>query len=353
MPRIFRRLTSCIHRNSSKELFKLSRFELMYDEILIEIFEYLSVSDLYKSFVNLNFRLNLLLRDVRLGITLTGNEQLNLKSIEYFRRQIVYLHLDSNPLMNFNGLINLRSLTIYLPTRNQLLTINDRSMPKLTRLRIGIVQSSDEQILHRNLFQENSFPKLRFCFLFQLNFNENFSAFPSSSNLRRLVISQIQTKDILLLLSFLPNLYQLSIGINDQEQCSTNLLMKHHHHNLRILKIEFLENIFQLNHLKILLSFVPYVEQCTLLFVNLIQRKDFRFLQNLILQNLIELKQLICSIDYQCQYSSNRMIRKFQRLIEKCPFFRTMTIIPCFIHQDKCLRKTFLNKTFYSIPFSN
>lgn len=359
MPRIFRRLTSCIHRskppksfpvNSPKEFFKLSRFELMCDEILIEIFEYLSIKDLYHSFVHLNFRLNLLLRDVRLGIDFNFNDQFDQKSIDYFRKEIVYLHIDSNPMIDLNCFINLRSLSIYLPTRNQLLAINCRIMPKLTRLWIGIIQLNDQRILHENFFGQNSLRKLRFCYLFQMNFNEDFLSFSISSNIRRLVISNIQTKDILSILSYLPCLYQLSIGINDQNQVLTNDLTKNLHRNLRILKIEFLENISQLNHLKILLSFVPYVEQCTLLFVNLIQRKDYLFLQNIILENSIQLKQLICSIDYQCHFSSNQMIRKFQKFIQKFPFFQTMRIIPCIIHQEKCLRKTFMNKTF---PLSN
>ena len=362
MPRIFHRLTSCIHRskppklfpiNPSIELFKLSRFELMCDEILIEIFEYFSIKDLYNSFVHLNFRLNLLLRDVHLGINFNDNDQFDIKSVNYFRKEIVYLHIDSNPMINLNCFNNLRSLSIYLPTRNQLLAINNRIMPKLTRLWIGIIQSNDQKILYENFFGENCLGKLRFCYLFQMNFDQDFLSFSISSNIRRLIISNIQTKDILSILSFFPSLYQLSIGINDQNEFSTNNLTKNLHRNLRILKIEFLENISSLNDLKILLSFVPYVEQCTLLFVNLIQRKDYLFLQNIILENFIQLKQFICSIDYQCHFSSNHMIRKFQRFILKFPFFHTMRIIPCIIHQDKCLRKTFMNKTFHSIPVDN
>jgi hypothetical protein len=361
MPHILRKLTSCIQRHHiSKEIkpvivslsnhyLKFSRFELMPDEILIEIFEYLPLIDLYNAFVNLNFRLNILLRDVRIGINLHQNEEITNEILYYFSKQIFYIHIDHYPLLNLKYFKNLRSLIIYLPTKNQLLSINNELMPYLNRLWIGIINPKDENILWNNLFGNKQFLKLNSCYLFQINLNENLYLYKTCFNIRILSITNIKTKDFLLILSLLPNLYQLQICISDVFLTSENHLTNIYHRNLRILKIEFLENLSQLNHLNLIISFVPYIQQCHLILVNLIKIKDYVFLQNIISQKLLKLKQFICSIDYFCQLSSNQMIQKFQKLKIKLPFFQTIKIIPCDIHQDKCLRKIWMNKTIIPI----
>lgn len=357
MRKFFRRLTSCVHRpNRCKSLtfppcehfFKLSRFELLPDEILIEIFEYLPIVDLYNGFVNLNFRFNLLLRDVHLGIIFDQSIDDNfINAVNYFSKEIVYIHLEYNPWINFKCFSNLRSLIIYLPTTNQIQSINNQLMPKLTRLWIGIINQFDEQILYENLFGKNHLSNIRFCYLFQINFHSNYSSSQISSNLRTLSITNIKSQDFILILALLPNLYQLSIGIDQSIPLTFDSNISHR--NLRKIKIEFLENICQLNDFNVLISFVPLIEQCTLFFVNLISRKDYQILQNIILKQLTNLQQLICSIDYSCSISSNRMINKIQKFKNQLPFFQTMKILPCQLHRNQCLRKTFINKTFHQI----
>jgi len=323
----------------------------MPDEIIIEIFEYISLIDLYNNFINLNYRLNYLLRHIHLGISIYQNEDKNkylLNSLYYFSKQISYIHIDYYPLLNLTNFINIRSLIIYLPTKNQLLSINNKFMPNLSRLSIGIINKNDQNIINENLFGNKQFSKLYFCNLFQINLNDdNYYSYQICFYIRKLFLTNISTKDFLLIILLLPNLYQLEI-------CLTDLLViskdNFNHQNLRILKIEFLENISQLNNLNYLISFVPNIVKLNLIFINLIKIKDYIILQNIFINKLFKLKQFICTIYYYCQLSSNQMIPKFHRLKIKFPFFQNMKIIPCQIHQDKCLRKTFINKTL--IPIS-
>jgi len=326
----------------------------MCDEILIEIFEYIPLIDLFNGFVNLNFRLNILLRDVRLGICLDQNNEnctkYFLNILYYFCKQIIYIHIDHYPLLNLKKFSNLRSLIIYLPTKIQLLSINNRFLSNLSRLWIGIINKNDQIILWKNLFGNKQFKKLYFCNFFQINFNEqNFNSYQICLNIKKLFITNISTKDFLFILLLLPNLYQLEICISDVLLKSEENLTNFSHQNLRILKIEFLEKIPKLNHLNNLISFVPYIQQCTLILIHLIKIKDYAILQNILINKLLQLKQFICSIDYYCQFQSNQMIKKFHRLKIKLPFFQTMKIIPCTIHQDKCLRKTWMSKTLIPI----
>jgi len=361
MPNFLNKLRSCIDRNNvrknvkciiyseSKEFFKLSRFELMPDELIIEIFEYISIIDLFNSFINLNFRLNYLLRNIHIGININQNEDKTkylLNALYYFSKQIYYIHIDYYPLLNLTNFININSLIIYLPTKNQLLSINNKIMPNLSRLWIGIINKNDQNIICQNLFGNKQFSKLYFCYLFEINFNFNSNSFKICFNIRKLFLTKISTKDFILILLLLPNLYQFHFYLNDLLLTTINHF---NHQNLRILKIEFLENISQLNYLNYIISFVPFIQQCNFIFINLIKIKDYIILQNIFIKKLFKLKQFICSIYYYCQLSSNQMINKFYRLKIKFPFFQNIKIIPCLIHQDKCLRKIFINKTLIPI----
>jgi hypothetical protein len=365
MPNLLSKLTSCIHRphhpknvkppivSERKYFLKLSRFELMPDEILLEIFEYIPLIDLFNGFVNLNFRLNFLLRDVRLGVFIHQHEQTNkylLNALYYFSKQILYIHVDRYPLLNLDIFTNIRSLTIYVPTSIQLLSINADLMPHLSRLWLGIIHQKDQTILYKNLFEKKQFCKLYFCNFFEMNFNDNLNTFQCCLNITKLFLTNIQTKDFLLLLSLLPNLTQLEVCISDVLfTSSSHNLTNFSHKNLRILKIEFAQKLAQLNILNCLLSFVPYVQRCTLLLINLIKIRDYANLQNILIQKFEQLKEFICSIDYFCQLSSNEMSPKFHRLRNKLPFFQTMKVIPCSIHHQQCVRKTWMNKTILPI----
>lgn len=364
MPNFLRKLTSCTRRQRSKKdmksiiqfennlFFKLSRFELMSDEIIMKIFEYIPLIDLFNAFVNLNFRLNFLLRHIRLGIFIHQNDDKNkllLDALYYFSKQIIFIHIDHYPLLNLKCFPNLRSLIVYLPTKIQLLSINSHSMPHLSRLWLGIINKNDQKIIFNILFGNEQFFKLTFCNLFEINFIDNLYPFKLFKNLRILSITTCSMKDFIILLSLLPNLYQLEIGISNVLPTSSNNFINYYHENLRILKIEFFEKVSQLDILHSLVSFVPCIQRCTLCLVNLIKIRDYAYLQNILIENLAELREFICSIDYYCQFSSNRMIPIFDQLRIKLPFFQTMRVIPCTIHHEKCVRKTWMNKVLNPI----
>ncbi|CAF1134190.1 unnamed protein product [Adineta steineri] len=366
MPHLLSKLTKCIHRShrttksvkpkvicEKKYILKFSRFELMPDEILLEIFQYISLIDLFNGFVNLNFRLNFLLRDIRSGICIDQNDdkinQSLFSTLYYFSNQITYIHVDRYPLLNLDIFPNLRSLIIYLPTTKQLLSINSKTMPYLSRLWLGIIAQKDQSILCNTLFGSEQFSKLYFCNLFEFNLNDNINSFQYSKNIRKLFITNCQTKDFILLLSLLPHLEQLEICLSNVLSTFSHNLTNFSHKNLRILKIEFAEKLGQLNILNSLISFVPYVQRCTLILINLIKIRDYAHLQNILIEKFLELREFICSIDYYCQLTSNEMSSKFQRLRTKLPFFQTMKVIPCEIHHNQCVRKTWINKTFIPI----
>lgn len=364
MPRFLRKITSCIDRQNEttnmksliksnhRELFKLSRFELIPDEIIMEIFQYIPLMDLFNGFFNLNFRLNYLLHHMRFGIYINQNEDSNkhlLNILDYFSKQIFYIHVDHYPLLNLKKFSNLRSLIIYLPTKSQLLSINSHIMPYLSRLWLGMINRNDQKIILNIIFGNEQFFKLSFCNLFEINLINNIYPLKSCQNIRKLFISHCTGKDFVILISLLPNLYQLEICFTDVLSTKIHNLTNYYHQKLRILKIEFLEKFSQLNMLNYLLSFVPYVQRCTLLLVNLVKIRDYAHLQKILLENFFGLREFICFIDYDCQLSSNRMIPKFDRLKIQLPFFETIRIIPCAIHHEKCVRKTWMSKTLITM----
>jgi len=359
MTKLAIKLFKCIHQRKkikhrksqfnfqSNEYFKLSRFELLPDEILIEIFEYLPLTDLYSAFVNLNFRLNFLLRQSQIGFYLYQNESVNgnlLRSLFYFQKQLRFLHIDHNPLINLQIFSNLKSLTIYLPTKDQLLQINNRILPNLNRLSLGMIHRNDRNLILKSLFGENKLLKLKYCYFYEIDFNETIHSYEYSYNITNLSIKHVEMKDFLCLLSLLPNVCQFDVSITDLCLKSFQNLTKFSHRNLRILKMEFVDKLSGLNHLSDLISFVPFVEQLTLVLINLVQLKDYLILENIFLNHCLQLKQFICSIDYDCQLSSNQLIHKFNQFKTRDHSYQTIQIIPCQIHDDQCLRKIFLNK---------
>ncbi|CAF1690945.1 unnamed protein product, partial [Adineta ricciae] len=97
------------------------QFEHLANEILITIFDYVSVQDLYRSFWGLNQRLNDLLQSLnKLSVKIENND---LSLIETLADRIIRLEVDIPDGVNWSLFPNLRSLTlkrITFPQSNEL-----------------------------------------------------------------------------------------------------------------------------------------------------------------------------------------------------------------------------------------
>lgn len=115
----------------------IARLEELPDELLLDLFEnHVRLIDIYLAFLQLNHqRFNRILSSLYLKISIPSKDIFHQKSFEFFSKQIVSLNLSSFCAdLDIRQLINLRSLHIEKPTRQQLLTIDAQYLPELRYL---------------------------------------------------------------------------------------------------------------------------------------------------------------------------------------------------------------------------
>ena len=114
----------------------ITRFEDLPNEILINIFEYLSSPIVvYRSFKKLNHRFELLLHSTRLNLDIFTEDQQTLTLINYFSSSCNRLRINNIcPSISLEKFPQLRSLTIIEPTNAQINSIQSRTLPMLEYL---------------------------------------------------------------------------------------------------------------------------------------------------------------------------------------------------------------------------
>jgi hypothetical protein len=114
----------------------ITNFEDLPNEILINIFEYLSSPiAIYYSFKKLNYRFNCLLYSIRLNLDIFTEDQQTLTLIDYFSHSCIRLRINNVcPSISLERFSQLRSLTIIEPTDAQINSIQSQTLPMLEYL---------------------------------------------------------------------------------------------------------------------------------------------------------------------------------------------------------------------------
>ncbi|CAF1309569.1 unnamed protein product [Didymodactylos carnosus] len=200
-------------------------------EIFLEIFQYISVVDLYYSWYNLNSRINLILADVKLSIDLSSDISQNVykrlyeQSISELHHQIYYIRQYCPLIPNINQFINVRTLIIHYPSSDQLKQIKPTIFKYLTCLCIQYSPCSSKEYEHlcRLLFS-GQFYFLKKCHLSYIN--EIKTIITSTSNIQSLTIAKCNKNDLYLIIKYLEKLKYLSVGIIKDETLAT-VTLKH------------------------------------------------------------------------------------------------------------------------------
>ncbi|CAF3608033.1 unnamed protein product [Adineta steineri] len=107
-----------MNKDSSTSCFSLEQFP---DEIFMEIFQYISVHDLYRGLYKLNQRINHILHSItNLSLTLSKAEDINDDAVVFFASRIYHLVVRHQNPVEFNRFPSLRSLTSKFPQDRQL-----------------------------------------------------------------------------------------------------------------------------------------------------------------------------------------------------------------------------------------
>ncbi|CAF1158374.1 unnamed protein product [Adineta steineri] len=193
----------------------VTRFEDLPNEIFRNIFDYLTIRDLYRTFVGLNIRVDTVLRSIdHVSLTLWSSESANDPAIMFFASQLNRLMVvnDGIETIDLTHFSNVRSLKLKYPSNKQMSQLlQSEQLSYLEYLSLGFVrdlsESSITDKLHRHLFS-NGFSFLYTCTLVNTpNPAPNWSISP---NLRSLTLLGPVTLSIYnAILDSCPNLVRL------------------------------------------------------------------------------------------------------------------------------------------------
>lgn len=233
-----------------------TRLEEFPNELFFEIFRFIDIRDIYRSFFDLNRRFNQILCSLtQLSLIVEKNDS---TLINQLADRIVSLHLKTWHQIDFRPFVHLKFLTLHRTTRAQVTQIRPEILPNLVSLSVSLAFDfwSSSQ-LAEDVFS-NAFRFLRHADLGRVDvpFVPLWSISP---HLHSLSICSNEIIIIPLILISCPNLRRFRIEIfGDQHRLTLPLLKIDH--QLKHLSLSDSYGSLQLANLHSLLSFMPMIE---------------------------------------------------------------------------------------------
>ena len=261
------------------------------NELLLYLFEFIDIRDLFDGFWNLNTRFNRLLRSLhKLALSLDRNDQ-NL--IDFFSNQITQLILNTWENVDLKQFPNVQSLIIHQITSDQLHQLRSEVLPKLVHLSTSsLVEVTPISQLAQRLFS-NEFPNMRSLELSLIEI-PHLRTWHQSPALRAVTVQSNNPTLAPFILTATPNLQYLKVHF-----LSSTIPIFYHslediHHSLKHFVLLDPYHKLSFNHIHTLLSFVPNVSK---IYLNFLCRIPFlRFARSLV-NRLRDLQIFDCNID--------------------------------------------------------
>lgn len=224
----------------------ISKFEILPNEILLEIFEYLPTIYIYQTFFYLNQRYNSLLLSIRLRINLKNITKemsdyynyflfpiashlvVSLYCEDMFDRLIHHINLSNFISIEYLTIVNIKKSTL------QYIISNLNQFSKLIYLNLQI--SNDR--LDNELYFQEPMESIEKCIL---NFNRRILIQGNQSyiNLRYLNINQYHIQDLISFLHiYTPKLQHLTVTLNDELNTQESFEKTNEKHLLESLMIK-------------------------------------------------------------------------------------------------------------------
>ena len=299
-------------------------FTLLEDlpnELILEIFDYTKIRDLFIAFWNLNIRFNRLICSLQnLSLILTKND---IGESLLFSHQIIRLVIVTLDNINLTPFINLRSLILNWANENHLKQIRSDLLPNLIYLSIPIsIDIRSTKQLATEVFS-NRFSSLHYADLGIIDMPELFS-WSQSPSLRSINITSPNINIIPLILQSSPQLTQLQIRLIGEHILDISSLPLISNHPLK--QFTFLQTqnslfVYDITNLFILIPNIKRLDLrlCTRSFIDLIQ---------IIAQYFISLIRFDCHIIESPNTDEHIDINKIRR-IHPC-----YTCIQCTLRED-------------------
>ena len=253
----------------------IATFDLLPNELLMDMFDYLPLVDLYQGFFGLNYRFNSLLQLLEnRHLVLDRNWRAEIRAIHFFDTRIATLIVQHDEPIDFSFFPNIRALKLCRPTIKQCNAIQSCPIPNLEHFYINSIHLGHSCALLCHHIFATSFPTLRTCRLEEVSNTSHrcSTSHPVLTNIQWTMKSDTFRR----VLSSCPQLthLQVSLGSNTQMPSMSNLT--YHHTNLQRLDIR-LYSVGQwwCNTIESLLSILPNLQDLTLCLDR--KRKDSEF----------------------------------------------------------------------------
>ncbi|CAF1008413.1 unnamed protein product [Rotaria sp. Silwood1] len=258
-----------------------SRLEHLPNEILVEIFEYISTQDLFRTFYNLNYRLNTLIQSLHnhyLSLTTTDCNQIY--RYNFIAPYVNILCIEGRAQLNLESFTNIRRLILIQSTDELLEQIERIHMPYLENLVIRSANRRETDFIpfYWNRIFSYDLSYLKICCMHNISLTWTYSSWRKMLSLCILKIGDI---DILVYGSILlacPNLYFFKFTRLISNNKSTNIIQ---HMNLKklVIVIPWFEDLSQDYSMNDYFSYVPNLEQLIIHRTNDIKSINESYLQ--------------------------------------------------------------------------
>ncbi|UJR34338.1 hypothetical protein I4U23_021741 [Adineta vaga] len=279
---------------------KKSQLEDLSNELFFDIFDYLTLDDLYNGFYNLNNRFNKLIKYSNNKILII-NEKLNFLLIELYKFQTKHLILNTLYEFDLKQFSNIHSLIIR--NRNYIEQIHSSNFPYLINLTLILKSNYKPPIKLINEIFSNQFLSLRYLILGRIE-KSSLNSWSICSSLQYLSIRSHNLMILPDILSICPNLIHIQLHIlNNSHYFPLSLSTSSHllqrftlWSNLQPLSIDIIDS---------LLSYIPNIQR---LYLQTICPMPF----------VVLAEHLIKRLNYLLYFSVNNNVQSGQTLWRKC-----------------------------------
>jgi hypothetical protein len=303
-----------------------NKFENLPNELLLDIFEYIDIRDLFYGFLGLNIRLNHLIRSLHnLSFNLQPYQPL---VISLFSNQINQLIVNTWQDIDLSQFPRLHFLILHQITANQLRQIRSEFMPNLVYLSTSsIPEFSLMPQLAQRIFS-NEIRSLRRVDLGLVDI-PHLRTWSQSPSLSSISINSINPTIIPFILLSSPNLIFLQVNFLFDTISIFQNIPTIINHQLKQFILTDPYHKLSFNNIYTLLAFIPNVRKIRLNF--LCKTPFIRFIQR-IANRLLYLKRFDCNID-DSSYDKSTNIEIIRQ------------IHPCF-YRIQCSTNDFYFRTF-------
>ena len=173
-----------------------SLLELFPDEVILDIFKYYDIRDLYQSFYGLNSRLNGIIESTdNLSLIISSPDEMDDPFFDLFTIHIVKLVIDHSSYIDLQPFSYLHSLILNSPTDDQLKQIYLYKFPYLIHLEFGIMSNKLSHYALQQFLHCKQLPSLQTCIFHHENnavsLNRYRQIWSNSSTLRTVWLNSV------------------------------------------------------------------------------------------------------------------------------------------------------------------